>query len=514
MGGDTSTANSGFAVYKRNVLKGLNDCGLFDVAEVGYGGTIADRPKVPWKYYPTAVMPDDPRHQAYRSNPGNEYGVWRWEAIAVHYKPHIYLSMEDPWQFSHTVMSPLKQFYRIVASPTVDSIPQRQDFLQMFREIDYLYAYTDWAKNYLNEMGLNCRGSIGMGIDPELFKPLDKAELRNKYKLPENAIIFGFVARNQLRKRFPELLKAFSIYLKSVPEDVAKRSYLLLHTSSPDAGWNLAQHLLENNVIHKVLFTYMCRTTGEVFITTYKDDRAYSPFSGELTAFLPNVVASPPERVLVEIYNLMDYYVQCANCEGFGSPMLEAAACNIPLIGTDYSAIGELVSRFGGICVKTLNNFDHNVMAYRSCINPEDFAKAMVNILGTSVNSRELVLQRYTWTHVTDKFIEILDTASNPVLPWNAPLRQYGIPPIKGDMSATQFVHALSSHIPHIKWGAFNLLVLRSMNTQIESNGRQISMGVTPEAVVQKYNQVIQKINETEKLRCGVIPLSREDYLE
>ena len=37
--GDTSTANSGFAIYKRNVLNGLLKYG-FDVGEVGNGGII------------------------------------------------------------------------------------------------------------------------------------------------------------------------------------------------------------------------------------------------------------------------------------------------------------------------------------------------------------------------------------------------------------------------------------------------------------------------------------------
>lgn len=514
VGGDTSTANSGFAVYKRNILSGLMNAG-FQVAEVGNGGTIADQARVPWKYYPTGVAGDDPRIKEYRSNPANEYGVWRWENIAIHYKMSHVLEIGDPWQFSHMLMSPLRPYYSIIAAPTVDSIPQRQDFLQMFSQIDHLYAYTDWAKNYLNEHNLNCLGTFGMGIDPSIMKPLDKKELRRKYKVPENAIIFGFVARNQTRKRFPELIKAFALYLKKAPPEIAARSYLYLHTSSPDAGWNLATHLLQDNVINKVLFTYMCRKTGEIFCTTYKDDRTFSPFSGDLTAFMPNVVYSPDEIKLNEVYNLFDYYVQCSNCEGFGSPVLEAAASNIPLIGMDYSATKELVEIFNGQTVPVILNFDNNVMANRACIDPEVWSNALLKyaVEKPVVNSRLKVLEKYTWSHIVDKIIAAIDQSDPPKEKWTASIKQYGFPPIKGDMTATQFIHLMSSHIPTLKWSSYNLLSIRSINTQIDLRGKQL-MTVHPEIVAERYKEVINKINKIERLRCGVDPLPDEDYLK
>ena len=514
IGGDTSTANSGFAVYKRNILNGLVRSGLFEVGEVGYGGTLLDREKVNWAYYPTAVNHDDPRFPEYRNNPANEYGVWRWENIAIDYKVSHHFCADDPWQFSHTVMSPLKPYYTVIASPTIDSIPQRQDFLQVFSQVDHLYTYTEWGCQYLRDNGFNCIDSIGVGVNPNVMKPLDKKTLRQKYRLPEDAIIFGFVARNQLRKRFPELIEAFSLYLKKAPPEIAARSYLYLHTSSPDAGWNLATHLLEHNVINKVLFTYMCRKTGEIFCTTYKDDRTYSPFSGDMTAFLPNVVYSPPEDKLAEIYNLFDYYTQPALRGGFEVPQLEAAACNIPLIAPNYSAMGEMMEKFGGLAIDCILNYDHNVMAYYACIDPEPLSNAFLKyaVEKPAVNSRDLVLQKYTWTHIIDKVIKAIDEADMPKLSWNAPIAQYGLPPLKGDMTATQFVHLLSSHVPHIKWSGFNLLNLRTLNTQIDLRGKQL-LAVTPETIAQRYKEIIEKINKWERLRCGVDPIQKEDYM-
>lgn len=313
--GDTSTANSGFAIYKKKLMTALADCPHFEVAEIGSGGFMHDKEKVPWKYYPTSVLPSDERYREYSSDPRNEYGAWRFDKIMLHFRSDVYLGFSDPWQLAHAVSSVLRPYYHVMISPTVDSIPQRQDFLQIYAQADSIYTYTDWAADYLREKGLPCIGSIPMGIDPNVFKPIDdKGNHKQKYGIPADSIVFGFVARNQLRKRFPDIIESFALYLKMVPKEVADKSYLYFHTSHMDVGWDLVTHLLEQKVINKVLFTYFCRKTGEIFVSTFKGERLYSPYSNELSAFSPNVVQSPTEDQLNDVYNLFDYYLQPATC--------------------------------------------------------------------------------------------------------------------------------------------------------------------------------------------------------
>jgi hypothetical protein len=47
--------------------------------------------------------------------------------------------------------------------------------------------------------------------------------------------------------------------------------------------------------------------------------------------------------------NLFDIYVQYANCEGFGLPQVEAAACGVPVMATDYSAMTSVLKNLNGI---------------------------------------------------------------------------------------------------------------------------------------------------------------------
>ena len=53
-----------------------------------------------------------------------------------------------------------------------------------------------------------------------------------------------------------------------------------------------------------------------------------------------------------KIINLFDLYVQYANCEGFGLPQVEAAACGVPVAGTDYSAMESVIRQLEGIPIK------------------------------------------------------------------------------------------------------------------------------------------------------------------
>ena len=69
-------------------------------------------------------------------------------------------------------------------------------------------------------------------------------------------------------------------------------------------------------------------------------------------ATLSNVKNGASYEDLSNIINLFDLYVQYANCEGFGLPQVEAAACGIPVVSTDYSAMESVIRKLEGFPVK------------------------------------------------------------------------------------------------------------------------------------------------------------------
>jgi len=157
------------------------------------------------------------------------------------------------------------------------------------------------------------------------------------------------VARNQRRKLYPDLFEAFKKFLDKAK---SKKYYLYCHTSYPDLGWDIPELLQQNELSSHVLFTYICNETQKPFPSLFKGAVAQSPFTGKWCATLSNVKNGASYEDLSNIVNLFDLYTQYANCEGFGLPYVEAAACGIPVCGTDYSAMESEIRKLDGYPIK------------------------------------------------------------------------------------------------------------------------------------------------------------------
>jgi hypothetical protein len=156
--------------------------------------------------------------------------------------------------------------------------------------------------------------------------------------------------RNQRRKLYPDLFKAFRLLLDSV--DNPEEYFLYCHTSYPDLGWELPELIQENNIASHVLFTYVCRETQQPFASLFRGASAQSPYTGKWGSTLSNVRQGLSYEHLASVINLFDLYVQYANCEGFGLPQVEAAACAVPVMGTDYSAMESVLRQLDGTPIK------------------------------------------------------------------------------------------------------------------------------------------------------------------
>jgi glycosyltransferase involved in cell wall biosynthesis len=154
------------------------------------------------------------------------------------------------------------------------------------------------------------------GVDTDAYKPYDRATVRRKVGVPEDAFLVGMVAANKgrpSRKGFVQAFQAFSKFLKT-----HENSYLYLHTMvNPGiAGGENIPGALEACGIpqDRVLIADQYRTI-------------FNPYSHESMA---------------KIYSAMDVLLNPALGEGFGVPILEAQACGVPAIVTDFSAMSEV----------------------------------------------------------------------------------------------------------------------------------------------------------------------------
>lgn len=340
--GDNSLAKTGYAIQKRMVLEELHGRDDVEVAELGFAGLIDHKNLVPWKYYP--VVPDrkSSEFKVFESAPLNKQGILRWNDICLDFRPHYVLMLGDPWHMKHIVFSCLKSCYKVIAYPAIDSGPISGRNLAILNASDIIMPWTTFGKSEMEKFNLSCLNPIPVGITTN---PIPKEEARNKLGLP-NKKTYGFVCRNQPRKRLPELLEAFAEVLK------VEDSILYLHTSCHDIiAWDLGRHLLRNKVMDNVYFTYMSDQTKQPFCLKFNDFVTNIGGDPQHSAHMCGSFGFFLEDTSI-VYSAMDWHIQCASCEGFGMPIMEAAACGVPTIGIGYSATKEVVENCGGIIVE------------------------------------------------------------------------------------------------------------------------------------------------------------------
>ena len=97
---------------------------------------------------------------------------------------------------------------------------------------------------------------------------------------------------------------------------------------------------------------------------------------------------------VVSYYNMLDVYVAVSvlNSESFGVAVLEASACEKPVIVSDAGGLPEVVENgVTGIVVK-VKDTDATAAAIERLINDESFRKQL------GINGRKRVLEKYDWS--------------------------------------------------------------------------------------------------------------------
>ena len=435
--GEASYLNTGYATYTREVLRRLHSTGKYDIAELGTYGK-PDEPEIndiPWKFYPN--IPDINNTKAvqeYNSNNINQFGAWKFESICLDFKPDIVCDIRDFWMMEFQERSPFRKFYNWTIMPTVDAAPQHKQWIHTYANADGVFTYSDWALSSLKEQSgaaINCLGSAPPSADSSYSPVQDKEAHKRSLGFEDGVKIIGTVMRNQRRKLYPDLFEAFRLFLdKSRRTDV----YLYCHTSYPDLGWDLPEIMMKCGVASKCLFTYICSECGYVFPDFFKDAISQCKKCNKFSAKLSNVRNGVPVEILSSIVNCFDLYVQYANSEGFGLPQVEAAACGVPVMSVDYSAMSSVIRKLGGTPLRPKTLYKElETGCMRAVPDNEYTAQKFVEFfdlpqairMKKGFESRKLFEEHYQWDQTADKWEQRFDSVE--ILPesetWKSPPR-------------------------------------------------------------------------------------------
>lgn len=202
--------------------------------------------------------------------------------------------------------------------------------------------------------------------------------------------ILGCVARNQGRKNLPETIKTFCEFAKD-KEDVL----LVMHSDPVDNAMvcNLQELAERWGQGHKIVWTAM---------------RIFNPYTNSR---------------MRDLYNLFDVFFLATSGEGFGIPFIEAMACEVPVVATDYTTTKEIVTdNNAGFGIKLMGEDERPYPAEKRIFNGTivgtwEVERAFADIFDGveklnklyhdrklrdefGKNARQAVLKNYDWDNV------------------------------------------------------------------------------------------------------------------
>ena len=397
--GEASFLNTGFSTYYRELLPRLAATGKYEIAE--FGSYVADGDpranafiKGRWKFYgnnPTTQEEQEIFNQPDPAQPGqntNQFGRWKFDAVLADFRPDIVIDIRDWWMIAYQERSPFRKYFGWLVMPTVDSIPQKEEWIQTYNGATYVMAYSDFGIDSLRKSSprLELRsdppgkqGFIGIdklpgklhpvplrpGVDLKMFHPRtpeEKGALKQKWGIKPDIPIVLLVQRNQARKRISEMIAAFAMMKNMYPDnEVVQKSIMVMHSAWPDNQMSIdfpraiariqtGTHgvpVKRKGIIREVCSTFMCHNQecGDVFIAPSIALRQSAiimcPKCGQQSARTPTTGAGVTREQLSEVYGMSDMMAQMSIAEGCGMPVQEAKACGVPVLATEYAAILE-----------------------------------------------------------------------------------------------------------------------------------------------------------------------------
>lgn len=528
-----SLLSTGFSNIGYEVIKRLYATNKYEIAELA-SYAYPDDPlldDVPWKVYP--VMPhasDIEGIKACKSVRTAQFGELKFNETLLDFHPDIVISWRDVWMDSYISHNPFRDKYKWIYMTTIDGEPQREDWIDVYKRADVLCTYTKWAANIARKQGINVIDVLSPGTDETVYKPIkNKKEYKESMGLNPDWFIIQTVMRNQGRKLYPELFKAFSLFLEKCRKlgetELANRTYLHIHCSLKDVGWNIVEEIQKYHLSNKVLLTYLDHNSKQADFGLYRGYTAWSRSSNLKSCTTTNTAVGVTREQLAELMQCADLYIQYSVCEGFGMPMIDAKACGVPIMGIPYSATAELVTEPGGIPLKIGAMFQETAdQTSQRRVLPDneytankifEFFKATQmerNEIGNA--ARQCVLDNYTWDICAKKWESVIDSVDISDLPgWDSqpsPFRP-DINNIPWQMPNQIFVEWAYDNIVGRPW-LLHFPLKQSLVTALDNGFKEIPNGMmlqrTPydkKMLVQELLHVCEEMNKLDYQRFHTV---------
>jgi glycosyltransferase involved in cell wall biosynthesis len=311
-------------------------------------------------------------------------------------KPDVVVCLVDPYEVAFITDANFQELLdsleiRWVMYVPIDGVTPNGILPEEWRRIlcsaDLCVAMSRFGREVCARCGLAAE-YIPHGVDLELFKPVRDKHTAKKRLGYEGQFVVLSDARNQVRKMIPRTLEIFADFASS-------RHDVLLHMHcDPDdpaaSGGVYSYNILED--IDALEISDQVRLTGGMTL---------------------EVGGGLPVSELAAIYAASDVQLLCSYGEGFGLPLLQAAAAGVPPIAGAHSASQELVEGHGFAVPSEWVVMDDRGFA-RHLVDRHEIVKALARLHANreelakrAQESRRFALN-YAWDGIADRWEKVL----------------------------------------------------------------------------------------------------------
>lgn len=302
---------SGYGVQANSLLPRLmQHSNVEEIGIFGYYGIMGGLCELPVGVGIPGVQPVNLAHYPTANDPWGNDVVWEH---AKHFDADVVITLMDAWvlkeDYGHG------GFLWIPYAP-VDHEPIPPQVLDRLRRAYHPLAYSEHADREFAAAGLD-HHYIPHGVETKLYRPYDaggKRDAKRWLGFEDEHFLIGIVGANKgwpSRKGYPELFEAFAIFHETHPE-----ARLYAHTEIIDTKYS------------NINLAAMTKLYGI-------NDYVRFP--------IPHMqLLGLSTKEMCKVYNAFDVFCLPSMGEGFGIPIIEAQACGVPVIVTDWTACAEL----------------------------------------------------------------------------------------------------------------------------------------------------------------------------
>lgn len=299
-------SSSGYGIQGRSLLPRLAELpevsGRENIAQFAWFGLVGGMHNVDgFRIYPAGADP---------------YGNDIIQAHRQDFGANIVISLIDVWVMKDTAQKVAPALWLPWCPIDHDPIPEA--VLNSLQGAHLTLAYSKWGRDMLTAAGVP-NEYIPHGVEPNIFRVWEDVNQVARFKQQVLRCAPGdyltvMVAANKGypdRKAYQVQLRAWAAFAKDKPH---ARLYCHTEPTTMYGGLDLPKLCQNLGIGERVIFP----------------DR-YQYYKG-----------LPPEYMSI-MYNSADAFLGAAMSEGFGIPLIEAQACGVPVVTTDFSAMPELV---------------------------------------------------------------------------------------------------------------------------------------------------------------------------